>query len=198
MKGILFTEQMFNAVIEGRKLKTRRIIKSKYDGKFCDITKHNFGVIIHEFSGNNKIGRWPRYYIGETVYLKEPYIDDIAIEKIFYKFDKSDRQEAIDCGFDYGWKNKLFMPESCARYFIKITNVRCERVHQISESDCIAEGIFPMIDPIGIPGFGYDKNHLGFMWSKAKYAFRELWKSINGKRSWIESPYVFVYEFQLL
>lgn len=210
MKGILFTELMFKAIIEGRKTQTRRIVKlpanafgfnvcrRKIDGVFTGVYAYDADERTIKPGTEKQWQILPRYKVGETVYLKEPYIDDIAVEKIFYKFDKSDRQEAMDCGFDYGWKNKLFMPESCARNFIKITDIRCERIDTISERDCIAEGIFKMIDPIGIPGFGYDKKDHGFMWSHAKEAYKALWCSINGGWSWEMNPFVFVYEFQLL
>ena len=209
MQGILFTEPMYKAIIELEKYQTRRIIKIPKGAFGIQISKNNVGKItgVYAYDGNestikpNTDDEWlikPRYKVGETAYLKEPYIDDISMEEIFYKFKEEDLQVAQDCGFDHGWKNKMFMPESCARNFIKFTNIKRERLHDISESDCIAEGIFPMVDPIGIPGFGYDHKDKNFMWSTAKQAYQSLWCKINGIESWNANPFVYVYDFDLV
>ena len=73
----------------------------------------------------------PRYQIGETVYLKEPYQiiykswdssgEPLELDFIEYRYDR----ENLDP--DFIWKNKMFMPERYARRFIKITNIRVER-----------------------------------------------------------------------
>jgi len=75
----------------------------------------------------------PRYKVGETVYLKEPYFP-YCFERALYKYDSKNQ---------FGkWSNKLFMPEKYARYFIEITGVRCEQLQDISDEDCMKEGIF--------------------------------------------------------
>ena len=204
MKGILFKEEMYNAVVSGMKLQTRRIIKlpeNAYGG--FQLTRNKEGVYtgIYALDENEQAIKpgtedawkiFPRYNIGETVYLKEPYLDYPETDKIDYKFSTVFSRNLIK------WKNKLFMKAIHARNFIKITDIRIERLHNISESDCIAEGILPMVDSTGAHGFRYKSYDDGIMWSTAKHAYRNLWKSINGRRSWIESPFVFVYEFELV
>lgn len=181
MKGILFKPEMYDAVVSGKKTQTRRIALFKKDK---NLIAFNLGGI--------KVLSKPRYNIGETVYLKEPYyIDDIDPDTVFYKFSGlSD--------FDYDWKNKLFMPESCARNFIKITKVSTERINDISESDCIAEGIEAFTKDGSVTKYGLDGWEWPTMPRTEKDAYKRLWISINGKESWESNPFVFVYEFEFL
>ena len=173
MKGILFKEPLFNAVIEGRKTQTRRVINPQPEDRGLR-TSNTLFIALQGTKAN------PRYKVGEIVYLKEPYIDDLSMDQVFYKFNKEDKA-IIDRemeGIKNPWKNKLFMPSDEARYFIKITNVRAERVADISEEDAIAEGILET-------GFGFTIGPIPEkkfpMYDTAKEAFEKLWNSINDK-----------------
>ncbi len=162
----------------------------------------------------------PRYNVGEVIYLKEPYQYAIVHEMMGYGYFYGCNNIA-DYSCDLSWfreissdessewherwnkyedekMNKLFMPESAARYFIKITGVRAELLQDISEEDCLKEGI-----KIGRCG---NENH----WMKAFYApgdnqpymtarsaYEELINRINGKDTWALNPYVWVYDFEL-
>lgn len=164
MKGILFKEDMFTAVIQETKTQTRRL---------ANVTR-------------------PRFKTGEKVFLKEPYT--LLGESVYYKFDYSPNNWQR-------WKNKMFMPEKYARYYIEITNVRKEHLQDISEADCIAEGIerktMPHpIENMGIRGF---KNYIfPEMITDAKLSYESLWTDINGFGSWESNPEVWVYEFKLV
>mgnify|MGYP001607782881 CR=1 FL=1 len=85
-----------------------------------------------------------------------------------------------------GWlkRSPLFMPEWAARYFIKITDVRAERLQEITESDAEAEGLNPADCT--------DNNYLDY---PAVKMFATLWDSINPKYSWASNPWVFRYSF---
>ena len=92
------------------------------------------------------------------------------------------------------WKPSLFMPKEACRLFLKVTDVRIERLNDISELDSINEGIL--------------RNHGGFeMYSNfektprnyclsAIESYRSLWEKINGKGSWLQNPFVWVYSFE--
>lgn len=151
----------------------------------------------------------PRYKVGEIVYLKEPYalLKQSEIVDVAYKYGYPNnlidnisrwKSNVIPNIHEIKWKNKLFMPERAARYFIKITGVRAELLQDISEEDCLKEGI-----KIGRCG---NENH----WMKAFYApgdnqpymtarsaYEELINRINGKGTWNLNPYVWVYDFEL-
>ena len=212
MKGILFTESMFNAVINGTKTQTRRIMKPQPK----DIEQGWFdGINLDDcpYCGNN--GIWylnsfgvesaqPRYKVGEKVYLKEEFcFDGIIKNLIYYKYDNLDWR---DLPTYPRWKNKIFMPEKYARYFIEITGVRCERLQDISDEDCLKEGVYPhrvFVPKINDYALLYHfspelerKEMRGYC--NARQAYAALIDKINGKGTWESNPYVWVYDFKLV
>ena len=181
MKGICFTEEMFNAVIDGRKCQTRRIMKPQPQTFYNNIPFYSTGRTFEEGTIIAEIK--PRYKVGEKDYLKEPYfIDD---DRVIYRFDNY-KDDHLICK----WENKLFMPEKHARYFIEITEVRCERLQDISDEDCLKEGI-------KTDGwcFWYEE---GNTFSYAKHAYEAIIEKINGRGTWGSNPYVWRYSFKLV
>jgi len=178
MQGINFTEPMFKAVIEGRKTQTRRIIK---DSDIVCVV--DAGTVLYESTGERVK---PRYKVGETLYLKEPYFDctDEGQEGLYYRY------RGDNMGL-YVWQNKRFMPAKYARYFIKITGVRCERLQDISDADCKREGLY--------------NKETGFYWNgkkgdvvgSAEFVFACCIDDINGEGTWESNPFVWVYDFEL-
>lgn len=196
MKGIMFTEEMFNAVIDLSKTQTRRtggldLINEKpnewkligvgNDGRFA----FDYGYTVRELIR-------PRYLTGETVYIKEPYVHSTTYKKIDYKYNAPELwQKGIK------WENKMFMPERHARHFIKITNVRCERLQDISEADAKAEGIEKAIGWKGYKDYCIKNVEFGYI-SNPILSFETLWVKINGQKSFELNPWLFVYEFELI
>lgn len=132
----------------------------------------------------------PRFVVGEKVFLKEPYL--LLENKVYYKFD---------CDFiamGKGWKNKMFMPEKYARYFIEITHIKKEPLLEITEDDAIAEGIEKGFLNHGQKVIYKDYTDKKNCWENPIDSYRTLWESINGKRSWRVDPEVWVYEFKLV
>jgi len=154
MKGILFKEPMFNAVIAGQKTQTRRICQHQ-----------------------NSVAR---YKPGDIVYLKEPFYIIPETGRLVYRYS------CFSTLPQKAWKNKLFMPASAARYFIKIKDVRVERLLDISEADAKAEGVqkgrFVGYGKIGMTSY--------------KEGFLDLFFTINRDLK-TYNPWVFVYEFEL-
>ena len=186
MKGINFTEPLFHTIVEGLKTQTRRIIKPQPQGCFVPTKEGYQDGHFHNFK--------PRYKLGETVYIKEPYLETRETypsgkTRVLYKYSGT--------WFDKEWKwnNKLFMPEKYARYFIEITAVHCERLQDISDEDCLKEGIEfnKFNDPYY---FMPDDNGCGHDTPREAYA--DLINKIYGKGTWESNPYVFVYDFKLL
>jgi hypothetical protein len=194
MKGILFKEEMFLAVINGRKTQTRRITK----GLALDWLEQGF---TPEFISDPE-NHLARYRTGEVVYLKEPYtiIGEGHNLTILYRYSDTDGVMDRTVGYNGGWQNKLFMPECCARYFIKITHVRCERLQDITEQDAIAEGTgFGWQMNAGWPDYLHIKNGIcELTQDTAIMSYGTLWESINGSGSWELNPFVWVYEFELI
>lgn len=221
MKGICFTEPLFHKVVKGEKTQTRRMITPQPNGDFVGMINYTKSKLLKQrfdFSCGKSID--PKYQVGEEVYLKEPYAetcDEYGSPLIAYRFDNTAlylvrKDENGDyyqlntikkpvttnwtinnfpaCG---EWTNKLFMPEWAARYFIEITAVRAERLQDISEEDCFAEGIDKVI--------GQSLN-ISCSESLEGLPYRQIYASlinkISGKGTWEKNPYVWVYDFRLI
>lgn len=191
MKGICFKECLFWKTIEEKKNQTRRIIVSP-TGAFA----------VHTFKGDTFVDAWttdeegrelrplfPRYQSGEIAYLKEPYAT--VDGEVIYKYNKdtdTPKREGVR------WKNKLFMPESAARYFIEFANHTAERLQSISPGDCIKEGIFRHISHNKVY---YKNGHDGLMYETPVCAYAALIDRINGRGTWESNPWVWVYNYKL-
>jgi hypothetical protein len=159
MKGLLMIEELYNQTILGNKTQTRRegSLKAINDNpdewrgvwRYANEEPNDSKVNWTEIFFNNKkdldISCKPRLKVGEVVYLKEPYM--FAFNTVYYRFSEFEgygfirHPEIPIITKDKKWKNKLFMPESAAREFVKITGIRCDRLLEISDEDCEAEGI---------------------------------------------------------
>jgi len=182
MKGILFKEDLFRAVIEGRKTQTRRLtgleeVNQNIDS--CELVGWSRDPAEFELADTcDSIIASPRYKIGETVSLKEPYYLPSSGEFVVYAFDLPDVNR-----HHYPFKNKLFMPAKYARFWINITKIRVERLFDISENDAIAEGIEPLYCVNNTPSY--------------KLGFLKVWHDLNGNNFVFNNPWVWVYEFEL-
>lgn len=218
MKGICLIEPLFEKTVEGIKTQTRSILNitdcseshKNYEGAewkdnpmeihfngagaYCGLC----GNGVSPSNGYNGIK--PKYKIGEVLYLKESYRFVTDYDKPIYKFDyPTGRYEYRGCDKDITpvkWINKMLMPTSAARYFIKITGIRVERLQDISDEDCIKEGVF-----IHYNGFDFKKkdpyymNGDGYRYSTPCEAYSALIDKINGKGTWDSNPYGWVYDF---
>lgn len=196
MKGICFIEPLFHATVEGRKTQTRRIIELQPQGNLFGVieyTKPKRKEVFRKFDFDCGLSIVPRYRVGETLYIKEPYY---VIPKETPPISDKNR-----CLYKYGWdvdispifENKLFMPAKYARYFIKITAVRCERLQDISDEDCLKEGIKKLGEYADFNCY-YDECDRHFATPREAYA--ALIDSINGKGTWDSNPFVWVYEYR--
>ncbi|MFH7765814.1 hypothetical protein [Acinetobacter sp. BSP-28] len=112
---------------------------------------------------------------------------------------------------DFGlkWKPSIHMPRSASRLVLEITNIRVERLNDISEADAIAEGLKPVSVPDYVPvddGYtranrtiwkGYQNNERAYR-DTAKDSFMSLWQSVYGADSWVANPWVWVIEFKVI
>lgn len=216
MKGICFKEELFKLVVSGKKTQTRRIINPRpeyndtqgviWRGCAYGIGFNNHKDAYVNFSNSAK----PKYKAGERIYLKEPYRTAQDVDFIIYKYEHpTGRADYLGCDKDdrhISWKNKLFMPQSSARYFIEITAVRAERLQDISEQDCQKEGVIAcgthdFGSPIGVMNLydiGKDKRYIEGDWFTPTDAYSELIDEINGKGTWESNPFVWVYDFRLV
>lgn len=155
------------------------------------------------------------WQVGDILYVKEtwgvgtrpdPYQG--AVSGIEYRADEAYLDQYANLrvfpfdDFDYekyegrGWRSSMFMPKAIARIWLKVTNVRVERLLDISEADAIAEGVVSFTSEKGLRWKCYetDPENNGFI--SARLSYMSLWDFINGAGSHEVNPYVFVIEFE--
>lgn len=210
MQKIMFNDKygLTQAVIEGRKTQTRRVLNptmffqrlETYEGwskEDISAWKKSCNRRLYEAQGD-KLQQMldyallsSRYKIGEEVAIAQAY--RVAACNVDYSDKKI---EEVDCS--KGWKNKMFVKAELMPHRIRITNIRIERLQDISEEDCLAEGIWEAHN-IGLKGVTYWYTNLANSpYRTAKKAYADLIDHIYGKGTWASDPYVFVYEFELI
>lgn len=150
-----------------------------------------------------------KYKVGDVLWVRETWTDptpDKSGYPILYKADfpityngsESDPTEVVTLNSeDYRWKPSIHMPKEACRLFLKVTNVRVEKLHEITEEDAINEGIERRIDETSVLPVSYKIYGTDNWWDESPIiSFQSLWQSINGEQSWKEDPFVWVIEFQ--
>lgn len=171
MKGIIFDSESVRQILAGNKTQSRRIVKPQptWVGEPYNLWIHEQGMTVT--ANDPHMGKFARYKVGETVYVKEVY--DQYLGRTLYRADN----DAIDTK----WRTPLFMPESLSRIKLYILRVGIERLHNISMKDCIKEGIWSIRYTT--------TEHNWFC------AWQRRWIEVNGQKSWDSNPWVWVYEF---
>lgn len=202
MKKIMFSDKyhLTEAVLEGRKTQTRRI--------FHLTAQHLVRFISGELSDEAIIDMYSRYKVGEVLSVAQSYNDIIQ-----NTFDKGGEFKAT-CGIlrSAGLTNKMFVKAELMPHHIRITNIRVERLQDISDDDCLAEGISVFnekwyfvkgikIKHLIIRHKGIDGKWQTFKWQvyeTLRYAYAALIDRVSGNGTWNSNPYVFVYDFELV
>ena len=179
---------MVRAILDGRKTQTRRVIKEKLmRGEGAHVNNCPYG----------KPG--DRLWVRET-WQGPLFYDEIpedwnsdkykTPEYCYYKAsgDSCDFTDSDD-NFVERWSPSIHMPRWASRILLEVTNVRVERLQDISEEDAIAEGVDGENEAAKIGAEWYEK---------PKRAYRRLWKSINGTGSWDLNPFCWVIEFKVI
>lgn len=199
MKGILFSTPMVQAILDGRKTVTRRKIDRDITN-FCDVDTDGTLLDYQNCDGDfiNPVDLC-RYKKGDILYVREAYAD--LLFHYVYKADYRGQDltlEELDLLSDVKWKPSIFMPKRAARIFLKVTDVRVERVQDVTEEQAIKEGIGSLfLDYIAYSGdlkYSVPMEHE----TLAIEQFELLWDSINLKRGygWEANPWVWVIEFE--
>lgn len=210
MKKISFNYKfgLTQAVLDGRKTMTRRIIKcpGTFKGEWVA------GFNIHRCHSDKKIVGYPcmydadgrefdsgeiisRYKVGEVVAIAQSY------ETVYHE-QGLETLDMLVSGWKYskGWRNKLFVRDDLMIHQIRITNLKVERLQDISDEDCLKEGIYEDSgDDKYPPSIFYEfegNEDDGF--DTPREAFAALIDKVSGKGTWESNPYVFVYEFKLI
>jgi hypothetical protein len=90
----------------------------------------------------------------------------------------------------------IHMPRWACRIVLEIENIRLERLHEITDDDCVAEGQEPIGEKLNPPGGSVQLGRLNGKYAPVRQLFSELWTEINGANSWNENPWVWVIQFR--
>ena len=190
LKPILFNTPMVQAILEGRKTSTRRIIKENVLEKFTNLN----------WNPNENIAYAP-YQVGDILYVRETWCQSTEIEPNYgkqqyhYKASPDDFIRQAPEGF-IKWKPSIHMLKSAARIFLKVTDIKVQRLQDITEREVLKEGIRRYHFNMNIPD-AYGDN----LYTDHKLAFKELWDSTVNKKDidvygWDANPYVWTIEFK--
>ena len=201
MKPIIFSTPMVQAILAGRKSMTRRVIKDK------DIT-NNFDIDIdgsvYAYIDQATGDSYPpthraKYQPGDILWVRETWSKD-ENGKYVYRANYGTTEDDSFPPSMFKWKPSIHMPREAARIFLRVTNVRVERLQDISEEDARAEGI-SWLDEACYSNNGwtptlYDPDSGGS--PVFRDGFTALWDNINAKRGygWETNPWAWVYEFE--
>lgn len=194
---------MVQALLDGRKTQTRRLLSlrgyrefsefgpsdtagydwhfRREDGCWCDISSDRLKEIVP-------------YAIGDRLYVREAFgiwpiqDSDRREDSIIYRATDDD----WECRM-FAWRPSIHMPRWASRITLTVTDVRVQRLQDISEEDAKAEGIVQYGRFFGLPDSDWDDAELS-----AKAAFQNLWDSLNAKRApWDSNPWVVAVSFDV-
>lgn len=204
MQKIMFNDKCFltDLTLEGIKRMTRRPIKVKnIIVRDCDPIFNPADAYYKGHSGyyqlidgdTGKVIR-PRYKVGEIVAVAQSYYK-AGIDPGMILGDGSN-------GFilnEKGWENKMYVRPDLMPHRIKITGIRAERLQDISDEDCLAEGIqFDGKARSFYCGFNTSTGSKIWLGRNPREAFAALIDRTSGKGTWQSNPFVFVYEYTLI
>lgn len=184
-KPILFNTEMVQAILEGRKTVTRRVIKLQPNNieMLNGVFSNGLLKIFYDFDEGINI-KAP-YRVGDIIYVRETWCR--ADDGYYYKAGFKDT-EGLMKAYGYKWHPSIHMPKEIARIFLKVTDVRVERLQDITEMQVRKEGFrdYLAADDIFYP---------------CGYYFRQTWDSTIKKQDldkygWEANPWVRVIDFE--
>ena len=203
MKKIMFNDNygLTKAVLEGRKTMTRRLMNPQ---------PHwwRVGGVPHSSDMQPIL---PAYKVGEVVAVAQSYLDCYNSEGSYelqyalsYLIMECDKKAFADKSPESaaGWTNKMFVRADLMPHQIRITDIDTQLLHDISDEDCLREGIMRKWIEAGslyhyyLPGVPVKSKH--DVYSSPCDAFAALIDKTCGKGTWYRNPWVFVYQFELV
>ena len=217
MKSIMYNEHfgLESATLNGSKIRTMRdelnqnkkhseekmefinlindeecYFELSFDGLNCFNLNCNDGL-IHEFK--------TKYKVGEIVAIKQSYMrcGYIPDSKIGWAYDENDNRIDILFKDVAGWRNKMFVKSSLMPHQIQITDIKLEHPQDMSDDDCINEGIIPQFRPQSMRTLFYYGEGENYFYTPRE-AFSVLIDKICGKGTWNKNEYHVVYYYKLI
>lgn len=209
-KPILFSGPMIRAILDGRKTQTRRVITGRKHASLF------FGGWTDDYVLDPGNEEWRqqevRIHVGDRLWVKETvraeelpdgmdgvrYLADDSFIPI--ENDPSAAVAWLKLNTIYGKEGatapSIFMPRWASRITLTVTEVRFERLQNISEDDAKAEGAVPY--HVRASGLDYYGSQHAMCGQDHRAGFCHIWESINGIESWDANPWVVAYSFDVL
>ena len=195
MKKIMFNDRyvLTDAAIEGIKTNTRRIEGGDQFQLAANSAEEFFyekdaGYIVMCRQGVEIFRHKCRYKVGEVVAVAQSY-------NSFY----DDTYNPVLFPVGAGWNNKMFVKPELMPHRIRISGIKCERLQDISEADCLKEGIRQAYAESILGMYGYiDHKGTGLWFNTPREAFASLIDKVSGRGTWASNPWVVAYEFELV
>lgn len=215
---ILFNTEMVQAILEGYKTQTRRVVKPQpyiTERHYLNASHRNGNSFLFKNLQDNRllICECPYGQVGDRLWVRETWVEDRIPQfkesqrgTVHYK---ADNIPVITESWAGHWKPSIFMPRWASRITLEITDIRVQRLQEIGYDDAIAEGVSK---EMGLRfGFASPYPEDKYLLMLARHIYVALWDSINGKRSinlsatngktvyeysWIANPWVWVIEFK--
>jgi len=210
-RPIIFTADSVRAILEGRKMQTRRVVKPQPVGHWGSRVPPLAGgvlqcITVADWKPRDAYIRCPYGVVGDRLWVRETWqgwhssgeeldrgVEHESASYVTYKADGK--------SFPVEWRSPLFMPHWASRITLEITDVRVQRVQEINKADAIAEGIsvFPL-QSADDPSAWYQSAPGVNQQRSARASYAALWDSINAKRgfSWQSNPWVWCLTFRKL
>jgi hypothetical protein len=213
MQKIMFNDRygLTDAVIEGRKTMTRRLVSDRsweiwtdYDD-FCNsviggIARDGTSVSREYYRECDFFKDKCRYKVGEVVAVAQSYEQIGANPQHYISRPDIDGYQIISK--HKGWRNKMYVSADLMPHQIRITGIRCERLRDISDEECMKEGVVDVTyfkigerpyELFALPGHEYEET-----FNTPRQAFAALIDKVSGRGTWDRNPWVVVYEFELV
>ena len=195
MKKIMFSTEygLQQGVIARTKTMTRRVDKKINHPLVTDISEWGIDdkgkcYLVITYSTGLTEDVYPPYQIGEEIAIAQPYKDICLTDPIFFE---GMRKEA-------GWSNKMFVAAEYMPHRIRITDIKVERLQDISEEDAMKEGVEKWMDGYIVTGI-MERHRQNNAWFKSpRDAFFRLFTKLCGYKAWNSNPWVYAYTFELV
>lgn len=203
MQKIMFNDRygLTQAVIEGRKTMTRRVIPDEFFGLTWD-TRGNTLVYENEYGDfiDVRLSKYTRYKDGEIVSVAQNYFSTYDESKWENGIWYNEFADGSDITNHAGWLNKMLVKAEYMPHQIRITGIHCERLQDISDAECLKEGVRVEFARNGSPMYYYfDTKRWREVWfDTPREAFAALIDKVSGRGTWESNPWVVVYEFELV
>lgn len=199
MKKIMFNDRygLTKAVLDGYKTMTRRVISDTILGKLESFREEYYEASLDMLDGVDLIEayfvNYPEslpYRVGDVVAVSQNYETVCArtdIESIY--------PDVLAMSTSVGWRNKMFVRADLMPHRIRITSVRYERLQDISEEDCMKEGI---VHSKLFNKYYFESDMAQYSFISPREAYASLIDKVSGRGTWLANPWVLVYEFELV